>query len=95
MNDAWTEAPAVMGLGCAARRLREVFAHCLRRVWAKAKAAAALLARSAASLWAEMHDLENRDRLGFQGVSRLRWNARGWRMSSSSWKHTRAGKRPA
>lgn len=71
MAAAWSETREMMRMGYAAHQLREVFTYCLRRAWAGAKAAAALLARSAASLWAEVQDMENRDRLGFHGIQRL------------------------
>ncbi len=72
MTTAWQETRATMDrLSYAAHQLREVFAYCLRRAWAAAKASVALLARSAASLWAEIQDIENRDRLGFHGMERL------------------------
>lgn len=71
MSAAWKGTREMMRMGYAAHQLREVFTYCLRRAWAAAKAAAALLARSAASLWAELQDMENRDRLGFQGIERL------------------------
>ncbi len=71
MTAAWKGTREQMRMGYAAHQLREVFAYCLRRAWAAAKATAALLARSAASLWAEVQDMENRDRLGFHGIERL------------------------
>ncbi|SMR82253.1 hypothetical protein SAMN04488030_2600 [Aliiroseovarius halocynthiae] len=72
MKAAWKATQERMDtFGYARRQLRSVFAYCLRRAWAEAKAAAALLARSAASLWAELLELENRDRLGFRGIERL------------------------
>lgn len=58
MTAAWQGTREQMRMGYAAHQLREVFAYCLRRAWAAAKATAALLARSAASLWAE-RDREN------------------------------------
>ncbi|UWS03113.1 hypothetical protein K4K94_12465 [Phaeobacter inhibens] len=61
----------LMRMGYAAHQLREVFTCCLRRAWAAAKATAALLTRSAASLWAEAQNMENRSRLDFQGIERL------------------------
>lgn len=71
MTAAWKDTREHMRMGYAAHQLREVFAYCLRSAWAAAKATAALLARSAASLWAEVQDMENRDRLGFHGIERL------------------------
>lgn len=71
MTAAWTEAREMMRMGYAAHQLRGVFTYCLRRAWAAAKAAATLLARSAASLRVEVQDMENRDRLGVQGIERL------------------------
>lgn len=73
MNAAWTETRDLMvRWSYAAHQLREVFAQCLRRAWAAAKAAAALLARSAASIAREIEAMENTDRLGWQGMQRLR-----------------------
>ena len=72
MTAAWKETNWLMKeFGYAQRQLRSVFAYCLNRAWAAAKKAVALLVRSAASLWAEMEDLENRDRLGSDGIERL------------------------
>lgn len=71
MTAAWNKTREMMRMGYATHQLREVFTYCLRRAWAGAKAAAALLARSAASLWAEVQDMENRDRLGSHGIERL------------------------
>lgn len=71
MIAAWKDTRDHMRMGYAAHQLREVFNYCLRRAWAAAKATAALLSRSAASLWAEVQDMENRDRLGFHGIERL------------------------
>lgn len=71
MIAAWKETRERMRMGYAPHQLREVFAYCLRCAWAKAKAGGALLTRSAASLWAEVQDMENRDRLGWEGMRRL------------------------
>lgn len=71
MTAAWKDTREHMRMGYAAHQLREVFTYCLRSAWAAAKAAAVLLSRSAASLWTEVQDMENRDRLGFHGIERL------------------------
>lgn len=71
MTAAWKETRELMRMGYAAHQLREVFTCCLRKAWAVAKAAAALLARSAASLWAEVQVMENRTHLGWEGIERL------------------------
>lgn len=71
MNTAWENTRRRMRTGYAAHQLREVFAYCLHRAWVAAKAATAMLKRSAESLWYEIQDLENRDRLGHDGINHL------------------------
>lgn len=72
MTQAWADARYQMkAFLYAPRQLREVFASALRNVWSKAKVLAALLSRSAASLRAELADMENRDRLGHAGFARM------------------------
>lgn len=73
INTAWTKTRDMMTCnGYARLQLREVLVVCLKNAWSAAKSAAALLARSAANLWAEIQTLENRTRLDFHGQQRLR-----------------------
>jgi len=72
MNTAWANTRDMMEqFGYARHQLRSVFCRELARAWAKVKAAAVLLARSAKSLWAEVVNLENKTRLDFHGMERL------------------------
>ena len=72
MNEAWTQTRDLMTrFGYAPRQLGEVFRIELRRAWIAAKRRAALMARSVESLRAEIEDLENRDYIGHEGLSRM------------------------
>lgn len=72
MTQAWADTRYQMkAFLYAPHQLRQVFASALRNVWVKAKVLAALLARSAASLRAELFDMENRDTLGHAGLQRM------------------------
>lgn len=72
MTQAWADTRYQMkAFLYAPHQLRQVFASALRNVWVKAKALAALLSRSPASLRAELADMENRDTLGHAGFARM------------------------
>lgn len=72
MTQAWADTRYQMkAFLYAPRQLRQVFASALRNAWIKAKALAALLSRSPASLRAELADMENRDTLGHAGLARM------------------------
>ncbi len=79
MSHAWSFARHEMRSRCLpASALRSVFPEALRNAWRAAKvkmaylmARAALALRPAAQLRAEVEDMENRDRLGWEGTERL------------------------
>lgn len=72
MNTAWANTRDLMQrFGYSASQLRDVFRIELAKAWQKAKAAAALATRSAASLRDEVTALENRTHLGHDGLSLL------------------------
>ncbi|PQV56583.1 hypothetical protein LX70_02155 [Defluviimonas denitrificans] len=72
MTEAWTATRDLMvRLNYAPRQLRDVFRSCLCNAWIKAKRTAAMMARSVDSLRSEIEDLENRDYLGHEGLSRM------------------------
>ncbi|MBF52521.1 MAG: hypothetical protein CL813_06170 [Confluentimicrobium sp.] len=72
MTTAWTDTRRMMrDFSYAAHQLREVFRYCLSAAWAKAKNAAALAALTSEQLRAMADNLENRTRLGWEGIERL------------------------
>lgn len=72
MHTAWEATRDLMQrFGYARRQLREVFARELQVAWNKAKAAAALAARSIECLRAEIEHLHNKTRLGWEGLQRI------------------------
>lgn len=72
MKAAWVEAKDIFKrLGYARHQMRGLLRTSMLRAWAKAKAAAALAARSVQSLRDEIVWMENADRLGRDGLDRL------------------------
>lgn len=73
LKAAWAEAKAIFTCFHYARhQLHGLFRAALRKAWTKAKEAARVATRSAADLRMSVVLMENTDRLGWDGIERLR-----------------------